>query len=374
MIPTLLRGCLGVLACALSFPLAAHAGTFKTIYTFGSVANDGVGPEAALIAHNNVLYGTTSRGGPSAAGTVFSFDLQTGAESIVTTAMGSLPYTPVLFSNNRLYGTTSAADNGQGNIFEVNLKSGKVADLYAFPRGPNLAYPGGLVLLGGNLFGIASNGGDSGNGSIFQYDLKTKRFTTLYSFSGGADGKNPTQILPKDGVFYGVASRGGANGYGDIFKFDPATNIISTLYSFTDGNDGSSPSGIAFHKGLIYGTALFGGAATDGTIFTIDPATNNFSLVYSFTGGANGCVPFGEPIIYKGLLYSAAGSCGSTANQGTLFSLQLSNAKLRTLHTFTNGADGVSPGGALLFNQGVLYGTASYGGANNSGTIFSYTP
>ncbi len=369
---TIFRRSLSVLACVLAFPMAAQAGTFKTIYTFGG-ANDGVGPEAALIAKNNTLYGTTSRGGPSAAGTVFSFDLQTGTESVITTAMGSLPYTPVLFSNNRLYGTTSAADNGQGNIFEVNLKSGNVADLYAFPRGPNLAYPGGLVLQHGALYGVASNGGSNYDGSIFQYDLKTKSFTTLYNFSG-TDGQNPTQILPKDGVFYGVTSHGGANGYGSIFKFDPATNAISTLYSFTDGSDGSSPTGIAFHGGKIYGTSDFGGQNNNGTIFTLDPATSAFSVVYSFQGGANGCIPFGKPVFYKGYMYGVTAYCGSTANQGTLFSLKLSNAELTTLHTFTNGADGVSPGGALLLNQGVLYGTASYGGANNAGTIFSYTP
>jgi uncharacterized repeat protein (TIGR03803 family) len=361
-------------AAMFAFPVIANAGTFATIYTFTGGNNDGASPEAGLIYQNGTLYGTTSRGGPSDAGTVFAFNPQTGTNSVITTAMGLLPFTPLLYADNHLFGSTSAADNGQGNIFQVNPKTGAAKDLYAFPRGPDLAYPSGLVKVAGSLYGTAVNGGSSYNGSIFEYNIKTKTFTTLYNFSGGADGKNPNGVIAKGGFLYGVTTHGGSAGDGVIFKLDLATNTETTLYNFSGTPDGSGPSGLTFHGGLIYGTALFGGANGDGTVFSFDPTTSKLNVVYNLVGGASGCVPFGQPVIYKGLLYSAAGSCGSTANQGALFEVNLVNGKQHTLKVFTNGPDGVSPGGSLLLNQGIIYGTTCYGGQNNAGTIFQYVP
>jgi uncharacterized repeat protein (TIGR03803 family) len=367
-----IRGFLAASAALVALPAIADAGTFQTIYTFES--NSGVAPEAPLIASNGVLYGTTSQGGPSNAGLVFSFDLQTGAETVLTSSMGALPYTPVLAMLGRLYGTTSAAANGQGNIFEYDLKTGKTKDLYDFPRGPDLADPTGLVQVGTVIYGVAVNGGSLYNGSIFKYDVATGTFTTLYTFTGNADGKNPTQLLYRGGALYGVTLHGGANGIGTLFKLDLGTNTETVLHNFAGAADGSWPNGIAYYFGHIYGTAMFGGANGSGTLFKLDPATNALSVVYNFAGGAGGCVPFGAPVFYKGRFYGAAASCGDAANQGTLYSITLSSGKLETLHTFSNGPDGVSPGGSLLLNQGVIYGTASFGGANNAGTIFSYTP
>jgi uncharacterized repeat protein (TIGR03803 family) len=364
---------LSALASMLIFPMLAQAGTFKTIYTFAG-GNDAAAPQSALIYNNGALYGTTSRGGPNDAGTVYTYNLATNVESVLTTTMGLLPYTPVTLVGDKLYGTTSAADNGSGNIFDYNLKTGVTTDLHAFPQSRDLAYPGGLVKLGGNLYGTTTNSGNFDYGSIFQYNLKTGVFTTLYAFTGGADGKGPSQLVAKNGILYGVTARGGANGDGAIFTYNPTTSTEKTVYSFSGAADGNSPSGLTFHQGLIFGTALFGGANNQGTIFKMDPATNTVSVVYNLIGGSEGCLPAGSPAIIGGMLYSIAASCGSTANQGTLFSVKLSNAKEKTLHIFTNGADGVSPGAGLLLNQGIIYGTASYGGANNAGTIFQYVP
>ena len=112
----------GCVLAVLLAPAAAQAGNFKTLYAFGG-ANDGVGPMAALIAGNGALYGTTFRGGPDGSGTVFSLDLQTDAESVLTSRMISLPATPVLLAHDVLYGTTTAGDNGQGTIYAFDLKT-----------------------------------------------------------------------------------------------------------------------------------------------------------------------------------------------------------------------------------------------------------
>lgn len=53
----------------------------------------------------------------------------------------------------------------------------------------------------------------------------------------------------------------------------------------------------------------------------------------------------------------------------------LAQSKYRTLHRFTGGKDGSSPRADLVFDQeGNLYGTTTFGGAANSGTVFKLTP
>jgi uncharacterized repeat protein (TIGR03803 family) len=48
--------------------------------------------------------------------------------------------------------------------------------------------------------------------------------------------------------------------------------------------------------------------------------------------------------------------------------------KYKTLHRFTGGADGGSPAAPLVFDAaGNLYGTTSYGGAHDRGTVFKLT-
>jgi uncharacterized repeat protein (TIGR03803 family) len=369
-----LRAAKILLVATLAFPVIARAGTFQTIYTFGNGSNDGVSPMSPLLAKSGVLYGTTFRGGPSGEGTVYSFNVATSTETVVTTAMGVFPFAPVVYHRDTLFGTTAAADNGQGNIYSVNLKTGAVANLYTFSRGESQASPGALVEIGRKLYGTTYNAGDSNNGSVFAFDPATLAYSTLYSFTAGNDGKNPQGLIVNGGLLYGVATVGGANGHGTIFSVDPNSGAETTIYAFQGAPDGSGPSGIVFHKGAIYGTASFGGANNDGTLFTLNPGTGQLSLLFSFPGAAGGCTPGGQPTIDGKLIYGITGSCGDTANQGTFYSVSLKTGTEQVLHTFSNGPDGVSPEAAPLLYKGVIYGTTSVGGANNAGTIFEYTP
>jgi uncharacterized repeat protein (TIGR03803 family) len=365
---------LAAVALAAAAPVMAHAGTFTTLYSFAGGNTDGSSPQDTLTYKNGKLYGTTERGGPNDAGTVFAFDLKSGTNTVITTAMGSLPFTPVTFDVEKIYGTTSAANNGDGNIYSINLANGMVQNLVAFPQGQSQALPSGLTRLGATLYGTTSNGGSFNMGAIFSYSPHAKTAASLYSFGGGSDGNQPDGLLDHKGMLYGVTLRGGANGDGTLFMFNPATNTKTILHSFAGAADGNYPNGFAFSQNMIYGTALFGGANNQGTLFKIDPATGAATLLYSFIGGATGCVPFGKPAIYEGHIYGATSSCGDTANQGTLFDYGIASGKLKILHVFSNGPDGVSPLGSLTLNNGVIYGTTAFGGANNGGTIFEYAP
>lgn len=104
---------------------------------------------------------------------------------------------------------------------------------------------------------------------------------------------------------------------------------LTTLYNFTGDADGAAPmSGLIVSGGNIYGTAGFGGIQGSncttntaygpgcGTVFELHPTKTGwiFNVLYSFTGGGDGSAPFGslarDP---QGNLYGTA-SWGGTQN------------------------------------------------------------
>src|SRR5262249_15417489 len=60
----------------------------------------------------------------------------------------------------------------------------------------------------------------------------------------------------------------------------------------------------------------------------------------------------------------------------SVLSVHVTAQTLMTLHTFSSvsnntNSDGATPIGELVLSSNILYGTASQGGASNSGTIFA---
>ena len=64
-----------------------HAEPYSTLYSFSDA--DGNGPYGSLTHHDSKLYGTTIQGGANGAGTIFSYDLATGTESVAHSFNGS---------------------------------------------------------------------------------------------------------------------------------------------------------------------------------------------------------------------------------------------------------------------------------------------
>jgi uncharacterized repeat protein (TIGR03803 family) len=62
------------------------------------------------------------------------------------------------------------------------------------------------------------------------------------------------------------------------------------------------------------------------------------------------------------LLFTLAATFGSTRATAQTFT---------TLYSFTDGADGAEPSASLVLSGNTLYGTAEYGGAHGSGTVFA---
>ena len=175
--------------------------------------------------------------------------------------------------------------------------------------------------------------------------------TVLYSFtapnsSPGSPATNSDGFAPvcklalgSDGNLYGTTLHGGTNGAGSIFLMT-TTGLLSNLYSFPaatnnlgEVNYDLGPNDLAQGiNGNFYGTTRHGGSNFNGTIFEISPS-------------------------------------GSFANLHT-FAAETINSR-----GYATSADGAMPVGALAQgNDGNLYGTTQYGGANGTGTIFQLTP
>jgi uncharacterized repeat protein (TIGR03803 family) len=180
-----------------------------------------------------------------------------------------------------------------------------------------------------------------------------------------------------------------------VFFFCLATVLASPAQTFKslvtfDGTNGIQPgygSLVQDTAGGFYGTTLSGGDNTDycsdgegygcGTIFKVTPA-GEFTALYNFCSQTN-CTDGNSP--FGGLVRGANGNFYGTTSGGgfggTVFEITPQGA-LTTLYSFcsqANCADGEEPlAGLVLARNGSFYGTTSYGGANNAGTIFEITP
>ena len=101
-----------------------------------------------------------------------------------------------------------------------------------------------------------------------------------------------------------------------------------------------------------------------------------FSVLHNFTGGADGGNPFaGVTVGPAGVLYGTAD--GGTGDAGTVFRLSPHGSSFifSPLYEFTGGSDGSGPGGGVVIGpNGALYGTTTYGGGDDYGTVFELRP
>jgi uncharacterized repeat protein (TIGR03803 family) len=150
---------------------------------------------------------------------------------------------------------------------------------------------------------------------------------------------------------------------------------FATLHSFTASPDGREPAGgLTPLAGKLYGTTNVGGAVDSGTIYVVDPATGAEQVLYSFVGVFSGSIdgnaPEGELVAANGVLYGTT-SFGGTFNAGTVFRFDPATGAETLLHSFGSGSDGAMPAAGLVLAGGVLYGTTAQGGDAGLGTAFA---
>src|SRR5579859_2068182 len=197
---------------------------------------DGYGPIGSLVLSNNTLYGTTSGGGSNVAGTVFTLNTDgTGfttlynftrgfpTNRVLVNSDGAIPGTGLILSSNTLYGTTTEGGNsGSGTLFSLNTDGTGFSVLHSFTAlsgylssnsdgGPPF---GRLVVSGNILYGTAESGGTFGMGTVFAVNTDGTGFTNLHNFtSNGYTIYGYTTNNP-----YGTNSDG-AQPYGGLVLF-----------------------------------------------------------------------------------------------------------------------------------------------------------
>jgi uncharacterized repeat protein (TIGR03803 family) len=199
-------------------------------------------------------------------------------------------------------------------------------------------------------------------------------------------------ISDSAGNLYGTAEFGGIysngiNNGGVVFELSPVAGghwTLKVLHNFGNGTDGSIPQGslIFDASGNLYGLTIQGGAYNSGTAFELSPQSAGpwrETILHSFNfDGTDGYGPVG------GLTFDAAGnlygntSGGGAHNNGAVFMLSPDSGTWdeTLLHSFGSGEDGSTPqiGGLIIDGSGNLFGTTSYGGSYNDGTVFEISP
>jgi uncharacterized repeat protein (TIGR03803 family) len=211
--------------------------------------------------------------------------------------------------------------------------------------------------------------------------------------SRGPDGSSPRGgvIFDVAGNLYGTTEFGG-RGNGTVFKLAPGAGGTWTetiLYSFGGPGDGNYPyAGLVFDTaGNLYGTTLSAGAGGSGTVFELSPSASGTwteTVLHTFAGDEDGYYPEASLILDSdGNLYGTT-TWGGVYDFGTVFKLAPGADGTWTetvLHSFGNAKDGANPYASLIFDAaGNLYGTTAVGGANGSackfggGTVFKLAP
>jgi uncharacterized repeat protein (TIGR03803 family) len=303
---------------------------YQSLHYFRGGRADGSGPRAALtVDSKGRIVGTTARGGPADAGTVFRYDPLNGYEMI-----------------------------------------------FAFPGGSGGSQPSAALTEAsdGSFFGTTGNGGGLCDcGTVFRLYPDSGVLTTLHTFDG-ADGATPySDILQLGNQLYGVTTAGFVGESGSPFSLNSDGSGFATIAPTDGGRNfygGLTPDG----AGNLWGTSCTGGSNDGGTIYRID-AAGQHDVVFSFFRGyryAN-CPQAKLLFAADGLLY---GTTNDRGRGGTIFRFDPVNLTLAVVHAFELRRNGVWPYWATLAedSSGRLYGTTLYGGRFGYGVLYRFTP
>jgi uncharacterized repeat protein (TIGR03803 family) len=361
-----------------------------------------------------VLYGLTSEGGSKGDGTLYQVNLDGSGFQVLRhfkkldgqgdiDANGYDPHGFVIQIGSVLYGMTREggivdkknAPDGGGVVFSFNLTSGVYTVLHAFIPKPQ-SHPmyddgfgpdhGGLLLVNGYLYGLATEGGRYKDGILFRIQVSNGYYLKLHDFSGKdgipsvVDGSGPhgSLVLGPDGVtLFGMTSKGGTADNGVVFSFNTATYKVYVLKSFQggpqDGDDGLD--NVVVYQNHLYGLTKLGGSVTtnpvptppapdyapsntkyaNGTVFSLslvdattttltsNPNPSRFGFVVNFTATVKSASP--GPFPLQGMVTFWDGTralatvplVNGTARWGTAGLSQGTHTITATYNSFTQG-------------------------------------
>ena len=334
-------------------------------------------------------WGMTAGGGTYGVGTIYSI---TESNTFTTKHHflrfdGSTPKGDVVKASNGLYyGITEfGGTGGAGVLFSYNPVNGTYAVLHNFVSATSGAQPvrGPVIANNGRLYGTCSTGGANNVGTLWEYNISTSAFSKRFDFDAltTAAGRGSTPrgrlMVHSNGTIYGVTQLGGLNGTGCIFSYSAGGTASTKVYNFPAlpaVATGNRPiTGLTQSGTLMYGFTANGGANGHGTIYSFNTTGNVYTRLYDFAASGSGRAPLAEFTAVSGVLYATASAGGSNSG-GTIFSWNIGGAAFTDLVHLSNSI-GYTPLSRLLAaSNGLLYGTTSSGGTSNAGVLFSFDP
>lgn len=319
-------------------------------------------------------------------GVIYTYDTATKAVNNLielSTAYGGSNCNGSLLqaANGLLYGTTfEGGKDKMGILFSINPKTSerKILHDFSYTAGKGMKPRTTLIQTSnGKIWGVTTRGGSNDAGTLFSFDTANNTVNWEYEFQGGTGGRIPQGNLVTDGsgILYGTTFQGGANSTGLLYSWNPSTKTFTVLADFSDTLSGNYPSGYLTMtaSGNILGTAWQGGKNYSGTVFSFNPRDSTLKIAANLSDTLTGSSPRGGLTRTSNGLYYGLAEYGGANNYGAIFSYNDTNGKARLVYSFQDTFSGRYPKGNLtLFSTGLLYGMATSGGKYGYGTVFKF--
>jgi uncharacterized repeat protein (TIGR03803 family) len=372
----------GALPLAVAFTSAGFDSASNTITSWNWNFGDGSASTAQNPSHSYANSGTFS---PALIATNNIGDTVIGSGPSITVSPLTVAFTanPTNGTIPLTVGFTSAAVDNGGNIitsWNWNFGDGSASTV----QNPSHTYTNvgtfPLALTATNNIGLSVAG--SGPASLIallavpQYT----NFNVLHTFAGN-DGAYPYAGPNLSGnTLYGTTEYSIAPISGTVFSLNNATLNFEDLVHLADlllpndfeNYDGANPRARVILSGnTLYGTTSEGGQDGYGNVFSVNTETLGLTAVHVFNiANSDGITPEAALVLAGDTLYGTA-TYGGSNSYGTVFSLNTLTLNFTTIHTFTGSNDGAFPWGDLIVSGNTLYGTANGGGSSGYGTVFS---
>jgi uncharacterized repeat protein (TIGR03803 family) len=352
--------------------------TRTILVDFDPAMHGGQPSNGMFLASNGKYYGGTQNGGANNYGTFWEYDPITDVFSKLhdyNFTNGRNPKGCLVEVGGFLYGTTLyGGSGGWGTIYKVELATGVYSVIHDFSSYSSVE--NGLSMgPDGHLYGVAGYGGANVKGYIFRLNVSSNAVTNVFNFSG-PDGNSPSTELILDGsTFLGLSKYGGTYDQGVLYEFDPVALTVSTIYEFDEVNGLQPIDKPIFHSnGKYYGFTTGGGKEGSGVIYAYDPNLGTVDVQIDFNHSVLGSKPLGTVVSDGNGKYYCHASNGGVNGSGGLVEFD-KNANTLTAIQHFGGAYYDSPyQGLSMSAAGIIYATVVFGGANNTGFIYSYDP
>ncbi len=351
-------------------------------------------PASGVTIVGDTLYGTTDKGGDEGYGLLYAYDI---VNKTLTALLhfdqntGNRINTPLRYHKGLLYGVAQRGID-KGVIFSFDPASRTHTKVLSFPHddidiGTNPA-GGVLITPEDKLIGTTNLRAANNLGAIFELDLHTRDVRKLadFDFFTGFE-VLATPILLPDGDVLFACRKGSIYEYGTIVRLPYAhgSSKLQLEKKLNVPTKGANPLGslTLASDGKLYGMCSAGGDLNLGTIFRVDPMTQEVEILFHFDWirGANPYTSFTQ--VGDALYAPITGGGGDSLTApgvGCIISLDLHTMQVRKEAAFPIALRGQAPEGALpvsaliLGKDGMLYGTAKFGGKNNRGAIYRFNP